>query len=199
MPQTSRRERRAQRRGTKEAPAPPAPGRLWVWGLVVVALVAGGGGAWWWLSAAHPRAAAQQAGERIPDEGYEHVPVGTVVAYRAHPPASGPHYPAPAPAGVYVQGLEPGFWVHNLEHGYVVVLYKPPIAADLVTQFRAMLQEFPPSKFGNVKLVFAPYENMLHRFAVLSWDWRMWLDLFDRTKVLEFYRAHVDQGREDLP
>jgi len=138
-------------------------------------------------------------GQHLPDEGYDHVQVGTQIQYRAHPPASGPHYPSPAPAGVYPEGLPPGFWVHSLEHGYIVLLYKPPVSDAGLLEFREMVKNFPKSKYGNVKLVIAPYEEMIHPFAVLAWDWRLWLDTFDRGKVLEFYRGHVDQGREDLP
>lgn len=137
-------------------------------------------------------------GERLPDEGYDHVPVGTQIKYRAQPPASGPHYPAPASAGVY-PGLAPGFWVHSLEHGYIVLLYRPPVSQALLAQFQEMVRDFPVSKFGNVKLVIAPYEDMSHPFAVLAWDWRMWMDSFDRNTALQFYRQHVDHGREDIP
>jgi hypothetical protein len=138
-------------------------------------------------------------GEALPDEGYDHVSIGTEIHYRAHPPASGPHYPVPAATGVYPNGLAPGFWVHSLEHGYVVVVYKPPVPAAMVLQFEEMVKDFPKSKFGNVKLVIAPDDVMIHPFAVMAWDHRMWMETFDRAKVLEFYRAYVDHGREDIP
>ncbi len=177
------------------------PVSWWVAGAVVVVVAAG---AAWWITSGHPRANAQAPaapllGQQLPDEGYDHVSVGTPIQYRAHPPASGPHYPYPAPTGVYAAGLLPGFWVHSLEHGYVVLVYKPPVPPELAAQFDAMVKEVPKSKFGNVKLVIAPYDDMIHPFAVLSWDWRLWLDTFDRGTVLEFYKQHVDHGREDLP
>ncbi len=188
--------------GSHDARRPPGPSRRrlawWVAGVAVV-LAAAGGVVWWVMS---PRLQAQPAsmlGQHLPDEGYSHVEVGTPIQYRAHPPASGSHYPYPAPAGVYPQGLPEGFWVHSLEHGYVVLLYKPPVPDATLLEFKEMVKDFPKSKFGNVKLVIAPYENMPHPYAVLSWDWRLWLDTLDRAKILQFYRQHVDQGREDLP
>lgn len=154
----------------------------------------------WWATAARPQPRpAPTLGERVADEGYEHVEVGTAIQYRAHPPASGPHYPYPAPAGFYPQGLPEGFWVHSLEHGYIVLVYRPPVSSVLELQFKEMIKDFPKSKYGNVKLVIAPYENMPHAYAALAWHWRLWLDTFDRAKTLDFYRQHVDQGREDLP
>lgn len=138
-------------------------------------------------------------GQQLPDEGFEHVAVGTQIHYKADPPASGTHYPYPAPAGVYPNGLPTGFWVHSLEHGYVVVLYRPPASPARLAEFDRMMKDFPKSKYGNVKLVIASYPTMSHPYAVLSWDWRLMMDTFDRATVLRFYRQHVDHGREDLP
>jgi len=201
--------------GVRARPAPkaqaarrPAPGRRagtrgrarrpLAWWAAAAAVAVAAGGAIWWVAARPQAPAAPLLGERVPDEGYEHVPVGTQIQYRAHPPASGPHYPSPAPTGVY-PGLAPGFWVHSLEHGYIVLVYRPPVSPSVSAQFHEMVRDFPKSKFGNVKFVVAPYDQMVHPFAVLAWDWRMWMDTFDRGKVLEFYRQHVDHGREDIP
>jgi hypothetical protein len=63
--------------------------------------------------------------------------------------------------------------------------YNPPVSAERLLQFHEMVKDFPASKFGNVK--------------PLSWDWRMWMDAFDREQILDFYLQHVVQGREDLP
>lgn len=175
------------------------------WGGIVLAVIAVAVAGVVWVIAVSSRAPVQALGasptigERVPDEGYDHVPAGAPITYRAHPPASGPHYPTPAPTGVYPDGLAPGYWVHSLEHGYVVLVYKPPVSADVMAAFQQMVRNFPSSRFGNIKLVIAPYSDMPHPFAVLSWDWRLFLDTFDRNKILEFYRAHVDHGREDIP
>lgn len=176
---------------------PPRARTWWVAGVVLI--VAAAGAAWWTIAARPQAASVPMLGEKLPDQGYDHVPVGTQVQYRTSPPASGPHYPSPVPAGVYPNGLPVGFWVHNLEHGYVVLLYRPPLPDALLMQFREMVQDFPKSKWRNVKLVVAPYEQMIHPFALLGWDWRMWMDSFDRAQVLQFYTQRVDKGREDIP
>src|SRR5258708_4037672 len=80
-------------------------------------------------------------GQMIPQMPHTHVAPPAKVTYEHNPPTSGCHYslgapnPAPIPAGVYTQHIDPEYWVHNLEHGYIVVLYNCPqgCAADLTT------------------------------------------------------------------
>jgi hypothetical protein len=203
MPRESRALRRAAQahHRPQSAVKPRTPsGRALRWWIIGAAMLVVAGGAAWWTTFARPQSRpASVLGEHLADEGYEHVEVGTVIPYRQHPPASGTHYPYPAPAGSYPQGLPEGFWVHSLEHGYIVLLYRPPVSDAAQLEFREMVKDFPKSKYGNVKLVVAPYKDMPHAYAMMAWDWRLWLDTFDRAKVLEFYRQHVDRGREDLP
>ena len=182
------------------SPAPPRRSAAWWIAGVVVLIVAAGGV---WYAASQPSRAQAPAGamlgQLLPDEGFEHVAVGSQIHYKANPPASGPHYPFPAPAGVYPNGLQTGFWVHSLEHGYIVLLYKPPAAAERLAEFDRMLKEFPKSKYGNVKLLIVSYPDMPHPYAVLAWDRRLQMDSYDRATVLLFYKEHVDHGREDVP
>lgn len=58
------------------------------------------------------------------DKGQEHVPS---TSYSVNPPAGGDHHSAPAPAGFYDMANVPadGNLVHSLEHGFVVVWYRP--------------------------------------------------------------------------
>lgn len=142
--------------------------------------------------------AAQRVGTPVADEGRTHVPDGTAIQYQTYPPASGTHYPSPANAGYYPNPLPEGTFVHNLEHGYVVILYKPSVDTPTIQQLQAATQNFPKSKSGNIKLVVAPYEKMDTPITALAWDWRMPLATFDRDQLLQFYRAHVDRGPEDL-
>ena len=79
---------------------------------------------------ASPReGASPQPGYVQPDAGGGHVRTGTKVTYTYCPPASGRHYEQPAapiPARVYGpdDAVIPQGWVHNLEHGGLVILYK---------------------------------------------------------------------------
>lgn len=142
--------------------------------------------------------AAQQVGTPVPDEGRTHVPEGSAIQYKSYPPASGTHYPSPTAAGFYPNALPEGTFVHNLEHGYIVILYKPTVDQATMQQLKQAVQDFPKSKFGTVKLVVAPYDKMDTPITALAWDWKQPLESFDRDQLVQFYRAHVDRGPEDL-
>ena len=140
-------------------------------------------------------------GRAVPDEGAEHVPISTVVIYKNYPPSSGKHYPQWLKYGVASQPIPEGYWIHNLEHGTVVALFKCPnnSCADRVAQMQRVFQTARPGKYGEVKLVAAPYDHMDHDFAVVAWDRVDEFDTFDQARILKFYEAFVDQGPEDVP
>jgi hypothetical protein len=71
-------------------------------------------------------------GDVRPSEGNAHVPPGTTVTYRHDPPLSGPHYGAWVASGIYDEPVDPRGWVHNLEHGWMVVLHAEDAAPELV-------------------------------------------------------------------
>lgn len=142
--------------------------------------------------------ASQQVGIAVPDEGRTHVPEGSAITYKSYPPASGPHYPSPTKADFYTNPVPEGTFVHNLEHGYVVILYKPSVDEATKQQLQQAMQDFPKSKFGTVKLIIAPYDKMDTPITILAWDWKEPLPAFDRDQLIQFYRAHVDRGPEDL-
>lgn len=142
--------------------------------------------------------ASQQVGIAVPDEGRTHVAEGSTINYNSYPPASGNHYPSPTNAGFYPNPVPEGTFVHNLEHGYIVILYKPSLDAASQQQLRQAVQDFPKSKFGTIKLVVAPYDKMDTPITALAWDWKQPLDAFNRDQLVQFYRAHIDRGPEDL-
>ena len=69
--------------------------------------------------------------ESVADEGATHEAYNTPVHYAHNPPASGNHWPSPAPWGYWPRNYIPReWWVHNLEHGGVVLLYNCPYSTD---------------------------------------------------------------------
>jgi hypothetical protein len=141
----------------------------------------------------------------VPNEGDEHVPVGTDIQYATNPPASGPHYAqpglAPAQAGMYDEALLDEIWVHNLEHGYIVILYDCDGDCDeaFLDQLQVVFDATPPSAFGNRKMVITRYPGLQPAFMAVAWDVQLDFDSLDAPGMLAFYERHVDNGPEDLP
>ena len=168
-------------------------------GIVVAAVVVMGGLAF--LVSQAMRAEASQPGRPVPDDGRAHIPNTQPPQYAHYPPASGPHYEQEAAWGFYEQPLPEGRWVHNLEHGGIVILYKCPSGCpDLVKQLQDFNSSAPKSvRWNEVKLVVTPYDKMEHQLAIVAWDWIDEMDVFDQDRLLKFYNAHLDKGPEDAP
>jgi hypothetical protein len=138
--------------------------------------------------------------------GQKHVGRGARVSYGFCPPTSGDHFNAPGngpiQAGYYApdQAVSPLGWVHNLEHGYVVAVYRCvngtcPSGDDL-----AKLQQFgatgiPTSTArcdGRPKIVVARFDDMATPFAVLAWDRALMLDTIDVNSAEAFAAKWMD-------
>jgi uncharacterized protein DUF3105 len=147
-------------------------------------------------------ASAHAQGRQLPDEGQQHIPSSQSGTYRsAYPPASGQHWGNTwADWKMYDEPLPPEVFVHNLEHGGIVLLYRCDTPCpQLVTQLRALHRTFPNDKHGKVKLAIAPDRKITSPIVILAWTWIDELPAFDRERLLRFYRAHVDRGPEDVP
>jgi hypothetical protein len=130
-----------------------------------------------------------------------HVAEGTPIHYSTRPPIAGPHYPRPYPGyGVTEAPVEPGYWVHNLEHGAVVLLYQcPDSCPEVLADLRAFYDDIPAHpnwKGGEPRLLITPYADMDHRFAIIAWGHLMEMDEFNWTEVRGFFKEYVDRGPE---
>jgi hypothetical protein len=166
--------------------------------LLVVAVIAGG---YFLLT---PRAdATKTEGVLQTNEGQTHVPEGSPIQYANNPPSSGNHYPAPKPWGVYEQAIAPGYWVHNLEHGGIVVLYDCPQGCpEVVKVVQDGLKNFPKDKYGEVKLVSTPYSGLPNgaKTAAVAWQWvETYPGSLTYDQLLAFFNAHVNRSPEDVP
>lgn len=115
------------------------------------------------------------------------------VDYPDTPPASGPHNGRCwSEWGVQQAEVPPERWVHNLEHGGVVFLYRCDEGCDseLTT-----LREFVN---GHRFTLLTAYAELPTRFAVISWGVRMLSDCLDRDAFAAFYDAHVNRAPESI-
>ena len=143
-----------------------------------------------------------------PDMGHLHAPTGETVSYRYCPPASGRHYNAvnqgPIRGGLYGPedpGAVPPGWVHNLEHGAIVLLYKcPGPGCDEAGQqlLEALLAKWPASPIcniapGPITPVIARFDQMASNFTAIVWDVVLPMDTIDETLLFEFYARQAER------
>jgi Protein of unknown function (DUF3105) len=153
-----------------------------------------------------------QLGQAQPDMGRTHMAVGSTQRYVSCPPASGNHYIAtsgapnagPIPARFY--GPEdptiPEGWIHNLEHGALVVLYSCangcPDAATLQKLKDFAGPTFPNSPVcnlpaGDLSPVVTRFDDMSTKFAGLVWDRVLLQDSLDTNQLLAFFKAEAER------
>jgi hypothetical protein len=152
--------------------------------------------------------AAKAAGcvvRSFPNEGQGHVERKlTVKDFKTNPPTSGDHNVTPAADGVYAPGNEPEIqnWVHTLEHGRILFMYKKGTPAPQVAQLQSLFNEQSLGK--------PAYHSVLMRnntempFAVAAVAWRHYVgcnEFSDRTvpALRAFRELYVDKAPEQIP
>jgi hypothetical protein len=157
-----------------------------------------------------PNTNSAPVGQPIDEMPHVHVPEGTRVTYNHNPPTSGCHYSlgagvAPMSEGVYppsvASKVTPEYWIHNLEHGYVVVSYKCPTGCDADLQaLNAWFKTLPADAGGGVpyaKFLAVPDPQQKDTWDVESWDWFLSIgSTFNLDLVKKFYANHTNQAPE---
>lgn len=88
-------------------------------GIWILALgILGGLGYWLYSGFTKPL-----PGEEVADVGREHITDIYGVKYSSNPPSSGSHFAVWAKPGVYDRFISDGYFLHSMEHGYVVIWY----------------------------------------------------------------------------
>jgi hypothetical protein len=152
-------------------------------------------------------AASGELGQVQPDMGNAHIGVGDKVTYPVCPPASGKHINktgfGPLQPKVYGPDDQsvPNGWVHNLEHGGLVVLYscdKGACDAASIAALQAIPTSFPNSAIcglppGTVGPVVARFEQMPTKYAALVWDRVLYMDSLDVAKIDAFFLKYAER------
>lgn len=134
--------------------------------------------------------------ETVPSIGAEHVE--GQVDYPDYPPSSGDHDACWAEWGVHAEAVPAENWVHNLEHGGVVLLHGTGAdgttagAAD-VEAAAAWVATLPEGR----ALMTPAEEPMAQPWAVVAWQYRLQLGCWDQDAVAAFFEAHAGNAPED--
>jgi hypothetical protein len=145
-----------------------------------------------------------------PDLGNKHLDNSEKATYTYCPPASGAHYNDP-PLGPITPRLygpgdqaSPQGWIHNLEHGAMVILYRgrdgdPGPSPDGQAALKSLFDEFPPSPVCGIRAgtsqgpVIARFDDMATPFAAVVWGRVLPMDTLDTARILEYWQIWGEQ------
>ena len=163
------------------------------WGAIIIAVVAAAAVL---VVLFFPRPVSSNM-RQVVTEAATHVDEGAPVTYHSRPPSSGMHWgtvPQPLEYRMYDQPLSPGRWVHMLEHGAVVVLYRPDLCdTTCVGQLGTFYDSAPRSTLVGIRhLTVTPYQDMDHAIAVVAWGYVDEMDQMDPDRVMADFKSKVD-------
>lgn len=156
-----------------------------------------------------------------------HVPIGSdITTWDSNPPSSGEHYPIWAAYQAYSSPVPRGYYVHDLEHGGIVLLYNcaigdagqevpidtsdggdagagpcPSVAAEL----QAIIDAFPSDPLCDpsigdprVRFVLTPDPLLDVPVAAAAWGWTYKAQCVDSATLGQFAKDHYGQGTEPI-
>lgn len=133
-------------------------------------------------------------GQAVPIQGFEHIRVGgSHPPYNSLPPTSGWHYEATSEWGIHEEPVANEVQVHNLEHGGIMVQYKPGIDAAVIEKLKPIVSNYKS------KVILAPYHNLDTNIALTAWGRIDKFDGFDEGRIKRFIDAFRNKGPERVP
>jgi hypothetical protein len=139
------------------------------------------------------------AAQPVANEGWIHVLEGSVVNYAHNPPASGPHYPVWARYQEHSTVVARGYWVHNLEHGGIVFLYRPSAPAATVSALRDAYRALPNDPAcGHKRALLTADPDLPTDTAVVAADFILEAGCTDAAGIRRFVDARIGRGPEQI-
>jgi hypothetical protein len=127
------------------------------------------------------------------------------IHYSSNPPTSGEHYQFPADDGAYGTSPPVDQLVHNLEHGRIIIWFKPTLPKSVRANLKAFFDE------DTYQMLLVPHPNMAYEVAATAWGQdptpngtgyllgckRYNTKIFDALRA--FREAHRGKGPEPIP
>lgn len=133
-------------------------------------------------------------GQAVPVQGAQHIRAGdSHPPYNSLPPASGWHYEDTAEWGIHNEPIADELQIHNLEHGGVMVQYKPGIDAAIIEKLKTVVSNYKS------KVILAPYPNLDTNIALTAWGRIDKFGDFDEARIRNFIDAFRNRGPERVP
>lgn len=141
---------------------------------------------------------AQRLGYDQPDEGRDHLEQGQPEYrnYKAKVPTSGPHVGL-SPYQAYDQELPAQNYLHNLEHGGVVISYRPDTDPATVQKLKGLFAKpYARKEFAPTEAIVMPRESQEKPIVLASWNHIVEFDNYDEQSLMEQYRLNTGKAPE---
>lgn len=127
-------------------------------------------------------------------EGRDHT--SEPVRYKSNPAHSGDHSEIPAEDGAYLEAPPTENLVHSLEHGRVIVQFRPSVSEEFKGQLKSLFDEDP------YHMILTPNPTMPYEVAATAWTEVLACrqanpQVFDAIRA--FRDRHRDRGPEFVP
>lgn len=135
----------------------------------------------------------------VANEGWAHVTEGSAITYRHNPPASGPHYPVWARYEAFTTPVARGYWVHNVEHGAVVLLHRPDAPPAVIQALLDAYRALPADPdCGHTRALLTPDPLLDRPVAVVAVDHVLRGECVDANAVRQFASQRRNRGPENV-
>lgn len=135
-------------------------------------------------------------GNEQADNGRQHVSSSEAPQYgEGEPPTSGDHGD-PVPAQAYSQELPDYNTIHNLEHGYVYISYKPGLPQEEIEKLTGLFFEKSNEEFSPTKVIMAPRAANESPIVLSSWRRSMTFESYDEQQMMDYYLSNVNKSPE---
>src|SRR5713226_6745866 len=172
------------------------------WAIVVTISLAGCGGSGSTNTASAPPAdtgSCTMTESAVANEGWIHVAEGSTVNYQHNPPASGPHYPVWARYQSYTTAVARPYWVHNVEHGAIVLLHRPDAPPAVVAALGDAFRSLPADpECGHSRALLTPDPLLARAVTAVAADFVLEGDCVSADAIRRFTAAHRNHSPEDI-
>jgi hypothetical protein len=107
------------------------------------------------------------------------------VKYRTNPPTSGRHYIEPPEDGAYADPIQDEQYVHAMEHGRIIIWFKPSLPEQDRAQLKALFDE------DSYQMLITPRKDMPYAVAATAWNARPGAEGTGRLLLCDKYTPQV--------
>lgn len=130
--------------------------------------------------------------ESFGSDGREHVTLGTPVSYSSATPTSGTHASQSANCGIYTEQIPLELAVHGLEHGAIVIWYRPDVGDVVVDELTDIVNEY------DSHVILSPNPDIVEPVVVTAWTRLKAYEGAD-PEIREFIDVYARRGPERVP